>query len=201
MLTKSIPYPAAVLLLVIAVVVFLAACGEGQATPTPTREPLAAQDSLETGDGATEAASEAVMEKDADAMMDKDADAMSESFPAKITASHFVDSDPSYGDTVSQVPDEIVLNFNFNLHSDSAITILRDGEPVSLGQVQISPDQLSLRVPVLETSADGIYRVDYKACWPDRSCHEGRIAFIVKESSLTPKQRHLSDQSQPAGLR
>ncbi len=128
---------------------------------------------------------DAMMEKeDGDAMMDKeDGDAMMEKLPDKITAPHFVSSSPNHGDTLAQLPDALVLNFNFSLHSDSSIAISKDGEPVSLGTVTISDDTLSLTVQILNGSADGTYQANYRACWPDQSCHEGSIAFIVKQTT------------------
>ena len=40
-------------------------------------------------------------------------------------------------------------------------------------------------VPLPANSGDGLYVVDYKACWPDRSCHNGRFAFTVDGKSKT----------------
>ena len=121
--------------------------------------------------------------------------ATSMTFPNKIVAPHFVDSYPTHGDTLTQLPQELVLNFNFNLHADSAITLTRDVESVDLGQVTITPNQLSMRASIDEATRDGVYQADYDACWPDRSCHEGSIAFIVRSPDISEYQ-DLSGQSE-----
>ena len=192
MLTRKFVSPGVVLSLAIVLAAFLAACGGDDATPTPTQEPEPTQASEDAGTGFTDGDgeamakedSEAMAKEDGDAMMDKeDGDAMAQKLPDKIRAPHFVDSDPEHGETLAQLPDALVLNFNFSLHSDSSIALTRDGGPVSLGPVTISDDTLSLRAQILDGSADGIYQANYRACWPDQSCHDGSIAFIVGQTS------------------
>ena len=118
------------------------------------------------------------MAKEGDAM-DTGHDAIMAMLPDKIIAPHFVDSVPNHGDALPQAPNTIVLNFDFNLHADSSLTVTRDGQPVSLGQKAISANELSISVPVTGGTGNGIYAVSYTACWPDRSCHEGSVSFIV----------------------
>ena len=108
----------------------------------------------------------------------------SKSFPNQIIAPHFVDSYPLHGDTLVQAAQEVVLNFNFNLHSNSAIEVTRDGQPVGVGPVTISENELSMRATIQESPPDGIYQANYMACWPDGSCHEGSMAFTVDSASL-----------------
>ena len=83
---------------------------------------------------------------------------------------------------LAKLPEEVVLNFNLNPNSD--ITLTRDGEHGAIGSVAISSNQLSMRAPITEISTDGVYRVSYSACWPDGSCHEGSIAFIVDATTI-----------------
>ena len=175
MLTGRFVSPGVVLSLAIVLAAFLAACGGDDATPTPTQEPEPTQASEDAGTGSTDG--------DGEAMDKEDGDAMAQKLPDKIRAPHFVDSDPEHGETLAQLPDVLVLNFNFSLHSDSSIALTRDGGPVSLGPVTISDDTLSLRAQILDGSADGIYQANYRACWPDQSCHDGSIAFIVGQTS------------------
>jgi methionine-rich copper-binding protein CopC len=78
----------------------------------------------------------------------------------------------------------LTLNFNFNLHADSSIALNRDGKPVALGAKPIASNQLAITAPVSESNApDGVYTVNYKACWPDRSCHEGSVSFVVDSTA------------------
>ena len=137
------------------------------------------------GDAMMEKDGDAMMEKDGDAMMEKDGDAMMEKLPDTIVAPHFVDASPAHGDSLPQAPLELVLNFNFNLHPDSAIALTRDGSPVALGPVTISTDKLSMRAAIPNTPGDGVYQVNYTACWPDGSCHEGSVAFTVKAETAS----------------
>jgi len=36
-----------------------------------------------------------------------------------------------------------------------------------------------MSAPLPANVGKGLYQVDYKACWPDQSCHTGKFAFIV----------------------
>ena len=136
---------------------FAAACGGGEASPTATPTEPTAETITETS---------------------------KKNLPDKIVAPHFINSYPLHGDILAQSPPEIVLNFNFNLETNSSISIARDGEPVSLGPLSISENQLSMRTPVLDDTRDGIYQVSYEACWPDRSCHEGSVSFTVDSATI-----------------
>lgn len=102
--------------------------------------------------------------------------------PAKVTAPHFLDSVPNQGDVLPMAPSAVILNFDFNLHTDSTITVTRDGQSVLTGTKTISPNQLSMSIPITGNAGDGTYTVSYKACWPDRSCHTGSVSFIVDAS-------------------
>ncbi len=128
----------------------------------------------------------ASMEKDGDAM-EKEGDAMAQ-LPDNLIAPHFVDSSPGHGEKFAQVPPAIVLNFNFNLNQNSAINITRDGQQVSTSRVEFAANQLSMRTSVTSASEDGVYQVDYKACWPDGSCHDGRLAFVIDAAAMSNYQ-------------
>ena len=169
--------------MVILVIVFgllaLAGCGnEDIATQQPTATPAPPTATASPGPDIS-ATSEAMTEekKEGDAMMEKP-------LPNKIVAPHFIGSYPNHADVLAQSPEKVVLNFNFNLHPDSSISVARDGEEVSLGPLAISPSELSMQMPIKAGPTDGIYEVKYKACWPDGSCHEGSTAFMVESASL-----------------
>ena len=75
---------------------------------------------------------------------------------------------PAHSDTLAQLPQDVVLNFNFNLDPDSSIAVTHNGKPIAVGSETISVDQLSMRAPI-EGGGDGVIHVTYEACWPDRS--------------------------------
>lgn len=112
--------------------------------------------------------------------MAEEGEAMPAELPPMISAPHFVDSFPAHEQRLPQAPAEIVINVNFTLHPDSAIRVTRDGEAV-VGQAALGERKLSLRAP-LQAEGDGVYTVDYTACWPDASCHEGSFSFVVSQA-------------------
>ncbi len=93
-----------------------------------------------------------------------------------IRAAHFVSSTPPHGQTLTQAPSKVIITFNFNLHTKSKMNVTHNGKLVNGNTVVIS--NLNLETP-LTYDGDGIYRVDYSACWPDGSCHEGLFGFIL----------------------
>lgn len=105
--------------------------------------------------------------------------------PDQTRSPHFVDSYPSHGQTLRQPPEEIVVNFDFNLHEDSYISVARDGVPVAVGKANIDSTQLTMRTALGGQTGDGLYVVTYRACWPDRSCHDGQFAFTVDSETAS----------------
>ena len=86
--------------------------------------------------------------------------------PKKIGAPHFVDSFPFHEAVLPEAPPQVVLNFNFNSHQDSRISLTRDGQEVSLGPAAVSEDQLSMRAHLMDDSGDGVYQINYRARRP-----------------------------------
>ena len=173
--TRRLVSSSILLLAVIALAAFLAACAGDEPTSTPTQEPtqeVSMSSSQDDGD--------AMMEKDdnGNAMMEKD-------LPNYLIAPHFVNSSPEHGQTFMQAPELIVINFNFNLHENSDITVTRDGQPVDIGAITIDDNELTMRTTLGSASGDGVYTVQYSACWPDASCHEGQFGFIVNSETAT----------------
>ena len=147
------------------IVIFLAACGSSStATPTSTPSPTS-----------TSTPTPQVPEKDGE-------DAIAGELPDQIFAAHFVDSSPKHGDVFALAPQKVVINFNFTLHDNSSITVTKNGAPVQTDPIVIDDTRLSMSVSLPSTTGDGLYVVDYMACWPDGSCHDGRSAFSVDSS-------------------
>ena len=104
--------------------------------------------------------------------------AMPRKLPDQRLSPHFVVSSPKHGETLAKAPERIQINFDFTLHESSAIAVTRDGAPVQIGMIPVNPRGLVLAATLPE-AGDGLYVVGYKACWPDRSCHDGQFAFTV----------------------
>ncbi|MSQ12303.1 MAG: hypothetical protein EXR48_06410 [Dehalococcoidia bacterium] len=103
--------------------------------------------------------------------------------PDQIFAAHFVDSTPGHGQEFAQVPNRVLVNFNFNLADNSSIAVTKNGAPVAVVPAIVQGERrLEPTSDLTGIQGDGVYVVDYKACWPDRSCHEGRFAFRVDGS-------------------
>jgi plastocyanin/methionine-rich copper-binding protein CopC len=166
-------------------IALLAACGDATATPT-TASPASSGDSMmdkgtPTGDAMMDG-------KTPDAMMDMKTptgDSMMDKLPDQIFAAHFVDSSPAHGETFAQVPTHLVINFNFTLHHDSTILVTKGGQPVSTGPITFGDRDLSISTTLPSDAGDGLYTVDYNACWPDQSCHKGRFAFYVDSKKMS----------------
>ncbi len=151
-----------------------AACSSSSPPPSrPTAQPtvLSAADKAAMEQKAMEA--KAMEDK---AMAEK---AMMAKLPDQQFAAHFVDSNPKHAATLAQVPGAITLNFNFTLSDASTITVTRDGTQVTSGKPILSSNKLTMTTTVPSTGGNGTYIVDYKACWPDNSCHIGKFAFTV----------------------
>lgn len=101
-----------------------------------------------------------------------------------IRTPHFVDSAPAHGDELAASPLGVVINTNFDIVPPSSISITVQGQDVAEGETEVGPNRLSMRRAIRTDAPDGIYLVQYHACWPDKSCHDGQFAFSVDPSRL-----------------
>lgn len=95
-------------------------------------------------------------------------------------SAYYVSNTPEHGDVLGSLPQEVVIAFNFDLSNKSTISVTKDGKEVSTGSVTIDPDKLVMRKKVAQDSGTGLYTVNYNACWPDGSCHDGQFQFGVE---------------------
>lgn len=100
--------------------------------------------------------------------------------PPQVFAAHFVSSNPEHADLLPAPPEKVKINFNFTLARISSINITKDGQKLTLGDPELSDNRLAMEVSLPENLGEGVYVVAYKACWPDRSCHDGQFAFKVQ---------------------
>lgn len=102
---------------------------------------------------------------------------------------HFLDSTPLQGEIYAAQPINVTVNFNFDLVERSAITVRSaDGREWQEGSAVIEDARTALKVPLKHGMPNGQYQVMYTACWPDKSCHEGRFSFAVDANKQSDYQ-------------
>jgi plastocyanin/methionine-rich copper-binding protein CopC len=99
--------------------------------------------------------------------------------PPQRFAAHYVSSNPAHADLLTSLPSEIRLKFDFVLARNSNINVRKDGEKLTPGDLAFSENRLEMAV-MLPDAGGGTYHVLYRACWPDKSCHDGEFAFVVR---------------------
>jgi plastocyanin/methionine-rich copper-binding protein CopC len=109
---------------------------------------------------------------------------------------HFLDSTPLAGEVYAAQPINVTLNFNFDLAPGSSISVRSaDGQAWEEGTAVIEDVNTALKVPLRPSMPDGSYEVRYTACWPDRSCHDGRFSFAI-DSRQQSEYRDLRGQDE-----
>lgn len=96
-------------------------------------------------------------------------------FPKK--SAHYVSNTPAHAEILTSSPEEAAIHFNFDLASNSMISVMKDKIEYGTGDTQVSADLRSLTRPVQADLPNGVYTVLYTACWPDGSCHDGQFEF------------------------
>lgn len=149
-------------------------------------------------DTASKNESEAMMDKEGDAMMEKKDEAMMDKEegmmkdegmmmkfnPAKKSA-HYESNTPAHEAVLAAPPVNVVINFNFDLAAPSAISIMKDGKEYGTGDTTIDANKLALRRNMTTDAPDGVYMISYRACWPDKSCHDGSFEFAIDRSKAS----------------
>lgn len=103
------------------------------------------------------------------------------SFSPPKKSAHYVSNIPSHGETLSSLPSDVSITFNFTLDPRSTINITNDtGQTVGIGDAMIDDSKLTLSRQLSPAAAPGLYTVTYNACWPDGSCHDGNFQFALK---------------------
>jgi methionine-rich copper-binding protein CopC len=131
-----------------------------------------------TNQTSTPAATQQTATPEAAAQEEQTAPVLTFANPKK--SAHYVSNTPEHGSTLDAVPSEVALTFNFDLSEISTISITKDGKEYSTGAVSFGADKLSMRKAVASGGGSGAYTVNYNACWPDGSCHDGHFQFGVK---------------------
>lgn len=116
-------------------------------------------------------------------------------FSTPKKSAHYESNTPEHGSVIPGVPINVVLDFNFDLAKPSEIKILNDGKDYGVGEIVIDENKLSMRRYMDPESPDGIYKVEYNACWPDKSCHEGNFEFEIR-GGLKSSYQDLRNQKE-----
>lgn len=103
------------------------------------------------------------------------------SFANPKKSAHYESNTPAHGVTLAGVPMNVVIDFNFDLAKPSEIKILKDSQDLGEGETIIDKNKSSMRRRMNPDASDGLYTVEYKACWPDGSCHDGSFQFAVDQ--------------------
>lgn len=120
-----------------------------------------------------------------------------ESFSNPKKAAHYESNTPEHGSTLAGVPVNIVIDFNFDLAPGSEIQILSGGKDYGQAETKIDEGGLAARRDLNPDAPDGLYTVEYKACWADGSCHDGNFQFRI-DRSLAANFTDLRSQKEVA---
>jgi plastocyanin len=100
-------------------------------------------------------------------------------------SAHYESNTPEHGVVLAAAPVNVVIDFNFDLAPPSAISVTKDGKEYGVGNLVIDGNKLSMRRTIEGSAPDGLYRVQYNACWPDRTCHDGYFEFAIDRSQVS----------------
>jgi plastocyanin/methionine-rich copper-binding protein CopC len=106
-------------------------------------------------------------------------------------SAHYESNTPEHEAVLPAAPINIVIDFNFDLAKPSEIKIIKDAPPsgeaskdYGIGETTIDANKLALRRAIDPAAPEGLYKVEYKACWPDGSCHVGHFQFAIDSAVL-----------------
>jgi plastocyanin len=97
-------------------------------------------------------------------------------------SAHYESNTPTHGAVLAAVPINVVIDFNFDLAPPSSISITSGDKEYGAKDTQIDSNKLTMRRAMDPQAPDGLYAVSYRACWPDKSCHEGGFKFAIDRS-------------------
>lgn len=115
-------------------------------------------------------------------------------FETPKKSAHYETNTPAHAEVLAAVPLNVVIDFNFDLAPPSEIKIFKDGADYGMGVTIIDDGKLAMRRNMDPASPDGLYTVEYNACWPDGSCHDGHFQFAI-DSALAAGFTDMTGQS------
>lgn len=121
-------------------------------------------------------------EKSESMVKDIEEDSLKSNFSDPKKSAHYESNTPEHGVTLVGVPINVVINFNFDLAKGSEIKIKHRDEEFGVGDTIIDERNLTMRRQMSQSADDGLYTVEYKACWADGSCDDGSFQFKIDPS-------------------
>ncbi len=101
-------------------------------------------------------------------------------FSSPKKSAHYVSNTPAHGTTLTTPPGEVTITFNFDLSNESSMTITNDGIDYGVDDPRFDNNKLVIRRSFDPNAPKGLYAVNYNACWPDGSCHDGNFQFALQ---------------------
>ncbi|MDD1676392.1 MAG: hypothetical protein LUQ40_01500, partial [Methanomicrobiales archaeon] len=96
--------------------------------------------------------------------------------------SHFMDMMPPAGATFPGVPLNVVVDVDSNLSDVSTMTIQQNGKEYGT-TLAIDENRVTLRKYMSQAAPDGLYTVNYTACWESGvPCENGMFQFAINRS-------------------
>lgn len=92
---------------------------------------------------------------------------------------HYESNVPFHASILAGVPINVVINFNYDVANGSSISIQKDSQEYGTGEILFDSNNLAMRRAMKNDAPNGVYLVNYKACWPDGSCHDGYFQFAI----------------------
>lgn len=99
-----------------------------------------------------------------------------------------VDTDlsfPRHEDVIPGPPLNVVISFDAALTNASAIAVLSSDADYAEGDTIIDPNHLTMRRVVKSDAPDGVYAVNYDACFLGGKCRKGTFSFAVNRAKAT----------------
>lgn len=100
-------------------------------------------------------------------------------------SAHFESSTPAHGTTLPAPPTNVAIDVNFDLASKSSISIMSGGKEYGTGSTSVDTNKLAMRRVMDPSAPDGLYTVTYRACWPDKTCHDGHFQFAIDRTKTS----------------
>lgn len=97
-------------------------------------------------------------------------------------SAHYESNTPAHGAILAGVPVNVAIDFNFDLANGSSVSIINNGKEYGTDETVIDSNPLAMRRNMDPSAPDGLYTVNYKACWADGSCHDGNFQFAIDRS-------------------
>lgn len=101
------------------------------------------------------------------------------SFSNPVKSAHYESNTPAQAEVLAAVPTNVVINFNFDLAPESKISIKKDDKEYGVGKTVVDKDKLTMRRNMNPKAPNGLYTVEYRAFWPDKSYHDGSFQFAI----------------------